>query len=189
MGCDIHLYMEYKNPTNTWSKRWSNFGKRIYVGRNYYMFGLMAGVRGSQNPIAAPRGIPDDIDFYTAEDFYYSIEDTNGYNDDGQRTITLENAQRWGTKIELDDKGVPYRIANPDWHTPSWLTFDELTSALLLADLAYERNMYDNSDPRIKELHQTEAPTFLLEYKALSASMETFENAGYNTRIVFWFDN
>jgi hypothetical protein len=34
--------------------------KRFYGGRNYYLFGILAGVRGGES-ISEPRGVPDDI--------------------------------------------------------------------------------------------------------------------------------
>lgn len=192
MGCDIHLYMEYKNPENTWSKRWDNFGKRISVGRDYYLFGLMAGVRGGAKPIAAPRGIPNDIDYYTAQDYYWFIGDTNETDTDGSRFITLKDAERWGTTIELDDKGNPYRIPDPDLHSASWLTFGEYTSALALAELAYYKDCSpDNPNmiQAVRDLYLKEAHKYLILHKAVAASMSTLENIGYKTRVVFWFDN
>jgi hypothetical protein len=42
MGCDIHAYVESKKPD---SKTWWGFGGRINPGRNYRMFGKLAGVR------------------------------------------------------------------------------------------------------------------------------------------------
>lgn len=63
MGCDIHLYGEVK-INGVW-RHWSNPS----VPRNYKLFGRMAGVRDdSVEPIAAPRGIPDDATFETRFD-------------------------------------------------------------------------------------------------------------------------
>lgn len=36
------------------------YSKEFYNGRNYYLFSILAGVRGDEEPIAYPRGIPED---------------------------------------------------------------------------------------------------------------------------------
>jgi hypothetical protein len=54
MGCDIHLHTEIKiNGT------WHHYTEPR-VPRCYELFGLMAGVRGDNDPIVAPKGFPDD---------------------------------------------------------------------------------------------------------------------------------
>ena len=42
---------------------WSVVNKRFYSGRNYYLFEVLAGVRGDgdSDMISKPRGVPDDI--------------------------------------------------------------------------------------------------------------------------------
>ena len=59
MGCDIHLYIESKTGLGDFG--WESFGGRIDVGRNYELFGLLAGVRGTREALVAPRGLPGDI--------------------------------------------------------------------------------------------------------------------------------
>jgi hypothetical protein len=79
MGCDIHLYVE-KRTDGKWVAQ-GNFerdedgyaqgGDRYYDGRNYDLFAILANVRNGRgfagvktgdgfNPIAEPKGIPDD---------------------------------------------------------------------------------------------------------------------------------
>lgn len=61
MGCDIHLHTEVKIDG-----KWHHYGAPN-VPRSYRLFGLMAGVRNDEvEPIAAPRGLPDDISEVTA---------------------------------------------------------------------------------------------------------------------------
>lgn len=81
MGCDIHMYAEYLGEDR---KTWHPFGPRgpqevydeekdtytvvedvlgrIYSDRNYFLFGILAGVRYSPStpPIAPDRGVPED---------------------------------------------------------------------------------------------------------------------------------
>lgn len=79
MGCDIHLYVE-KRIDGKWVAQgdferdedgWMGGGQSYYDGRNYDLFAILADVRNGRgfagiktgegfNPIAEPRGIPDD---------------------------------------------------------------------------------------------------------------------------------
>lgn len=70
MGTDIHLYVEHYNKE---SKRWDSlslykkssedkfFPVDIYDGRDYELFGLLAGVRSIIAPFVFSRGVPDDM--------------------------------------------------------------------------------------------------------------------------------
>jgi hypothetical protein len=90
MGADIHFYTEIKienewhpiympmpedafktelkrhegyfnNLTNTyWEDYYSKKNYANYSGRNYYLFTFLAGVRGNENPLIEPRGLPED---------------------------------------------------------------------------------------------------------------------------------
>ena len=82
MGCDIHLYTEKKVDTKNGDDVWfccdyfmhdehyvRGYTKEddlshveIYGTRNYVLFGILANVRSDEyNPIAEPRGLPDDV--------------------------------------------------------------------------------------------------------------------------------
>ena len=74
MGCDIHLYIEYKSKKTEfdgYNPGWQSYGNRINPGRNYAMFALMADVRNygdNKLPVLVKRrGMPDDAG-YTATD-------------------------------------------------------------------------------------------------------------------------
>ena len=70
MGCDIYVHLEHYNKE---SKRWENLSlyKKdtdgtfksvdVYDGRDYELFGILAGVRSCSNPFIYPRGLPDDL--------------------------------------------------------------------------------------------------------------------------------
>lgn len=83
MGCDIHLYVEKKQPDGSWQAHgaferdddesgWMSQSEgRLYSGRNYNLFAILADVRNGRGfagiktgegftPISDPRGIPDD---------------------------------------------------------------------------------------------------------------------------------
>ena len=62
MGCDIDLFLEYKNPI---TDEWMPFGYGYFIPRNYEMFAKMAGVRDNgQETIFQPKGFPENISEY-----------------------------------------------------------------------------------------------------------------------------
>lgn len=67
MGCDIHFYVEHK-VDGVWRQEFvpdaddKRYAKYWYSGRNYLLFGLLAGVRNEHvTPLAEPRGLPSDL--------------------------------------------------------------------------------------------------------------------------------
>jgi len=60
MGCDIHAYIEVVHKGDQQREFVDDFG-HIYLGRNYELFSLMAGVRGGLEPVVGPKGIPTNI--------------------------------------------------------------------------------------------------------------------------------
>ena len=157
MGCDIHCYIEYKSPN---TEGWSDFGGRVNPGRNYDLFGKLAGVRRSEvTPVVEPRGLPEDISYAASSDAWIYVSSTGS----GEGCCTQEQAERWvgwGARYRDPEKMF---ISNPDWHTHSWLTTDEYAAAI-----------EGSSEP---------------EYAAILAAMRSFEENGFQARIVFWFDN
>ena len=86
MGCDIHSFAERRNKqTNKWEKVEDAFsldnydkerlkkdkGEHPFDWRSYSMYGFLAGVRNYSccDPIAEPRGIPDDTTDEVREDY------------------------------------------------------------------------------------------------------------------------
>ena len=86
MGCDIHLFTEIKKSINSQDKwvnadnwRYNPYYKEgsddgeemlhvesLYSGRNYELFGILAGVRDPNNDaIDDPRGLPEDVSSVT----------------------------------------------------------------------------------------------------------------------------
>lgn len=115
---------------------WQSFGADIYMPRDYHLFGLLAGVRGQEVPLFPIRGIPDDLSC-EVDDKYY----------------------------RPSSAGIR-KVVDPDWHTPSWLTYEEWVSVLT----------QDIDD-------------VLAQYKAVSDVMKRLEQHGFKTRVIFWFDN
>jgi len=192
MGCDIHCYIEHQTaPGEEWN-RWCGFGGQINPGRDYRLFGHLAGVRDSVEPLVPPRGLPADLDYTTHEDAWYWINhDPAAQDGDGQ--VCWETAQRYmkygretkgsyvpGTITRHIDgvpqepfvqfheaAGRPTHVSHPDWHTHSWLSTGELEEV-------FRRCYPDDADIR---------------WGAILAAMKHFESHGYPARLVFWFDN
>ena len=77
MGCDIHLHVEVKIKD-----KWHHYD-RPDIGRNNFLFNLMAGVRGEgkpEKPISLPKGLPRDISELTAFEADYCKEDWHNHS-------------------------------------------------------------------------------------------------------------
>ena len=78
MGADIWTYVEHYNPK---TKKWEsvnlyqktpngNFEMvNFYTGRNYTLFGKLAGVRGMDEPMVYSRGLPEDLSPEVREEY------------------------------------------------------------------------------------------------------------------------
>lgn len=170
MGCDIHAYIEYNNGL-----RWSAISDQLNLDRNYGLFSALAGVRKGSEKIKhfKLRGVPKDIGFIVESDYTLLVVAGEDTHEEGccteyraERYLESYGSVVWEEKKE-DSKF--YRITNPDWHSPSWLNLKELK-------IAYERYLkYDNLVIPLIE-----------GYIVL---MNKLEELGFQTRIVFWFDN
>jgi hypothetical protein len=88
MGCDIHIRLEKINENGDWipldhyeiredwedqkhyCKTFPFFPVSIYNGRDYELFGLLAGVRSNYpEPIVEPRGIPESANKYIKDEY------------------------------------------------------------------------------------------------------------------------
>lgn len=183
MGCDIHTYVEYAE----WTQRdglpyWSNFTKNG-GSRNYLMFGVLAGVRVPDVQLFSPKGMPEgSMGYGTADDYWLSVApdahpewaDTEGYTDIESATRWVESGYSTG---ERDDNGRLRRVSGPDWHSHSWLT------------LAEHKQAMSHYQSVISEQYPGEDKTVPSEWLAMAAAMQAFEDAGKQTRLIFWFDN
>ncbi|UII80064.1 hypothetical protein [Flagellimonas sp. CMM7] len=169
MGCDIHMYVEYKKK-ETARDYWCGFGKRINPGRNYWMFGILSnGVRSEQEYSFEAKGLPEDMSYASKWDSRCYISEDG----EGEGECTLESALKWresyGCKIYFRNEEA-YACDDPDWHSHSWLTLNEYKNAL---------EIYNNKENAVEEP----------EYEALLSAMEKLAEFNNRVRIVFWFDN
>lgn len=160
MGCDIHAFIEYQDLGSSY---WHSFGRDMGLSRNYCMFGLLAGVRGTDAPVYKLRGVPDDMGFWAKDAYWLYISENSG-----EGMCTPERAKgyaKYGSVYSEDLKS----ISHPDWHSHSWLTVDEFKRVM-----DEYRAMYMQ--------HRA------IEYEATRAAMEELSKHG-PVRLVFWFDN
>lgn len=97
MGCDIHMYVEYRQrmAEHHGSEKWYTWGDRFNPGRNYLLFGALAGVRDDTiTPIAADRGIPEDASWGVD----YANKIYIRQNDDETEGVDLATAQQWAAQ-------------------------------------------------------------------------------------------
>lgn len=215
MGCDIHAHIEYYPESNGSSPVYTHtFATNLDLGRNYTLFSLMAGVRGLCLPVTYPKGLPTSPPVgYVVSYNYYSfvvedLESVAGLKEAAHKNfqnsvITREKAD------ELVSKGTPYYnqektlIANPDYHTPSWLTLGEMLRVrqkYLLEAIEYESDMRGKRRRNALDLIDDCSPEELMahnfgdiEYVPLNATIAAMmileRHTKYRSRLVFWFDS
>lgn len=171
MGCGIHPHIEYTEYEDKDGKPiWWHWGDFFFL-RDYGLFAYMAGVRNYDKvtPVAEPRGVPNDMTFETKDAYTCLVAER-----DDEYALTRVDADGYvargaSTWLTSPDDTYP-RISCPDWHTPSWLNADEFEAAINRA----EQERSGKCNPNVH---------------AALAVMRTFEKAGRQARIVFWFDN
>jgi hypothetical protein len=97
MGCDVHIHQEVKI-----NGQWEHY-RETRLPRDYAVFGKMAGVRGSETPIAEPRGIPEDATRMTRFCCEHDGEDGHTHSWLGAEEI-----------VQLEDF-IKERLGNDKW--------------------------------------------------------------------------
>ena len=171
MGCDIHLFIQYKKKeTTSWR---AHARSALELPRNYRMFGCLArGVRcdipGASNDA---KGIPTDLnDGWTEDELTYVVDEDGP----GDTCVPNAKAEEWvakGSSIWWRGNFLK-RITRPDWHTHSWLTLPEYLEACIL----YCQDTNDIIDLPV-------------EYYVIKKILKAYTKKGYDARVVFWFDN
>lgn len=164
MGCDIHLFIEYRESMR---ERWQALAtSRFCLRQNYSVFAAMAGVRGGPDfkPSFKPRGMPEEVSHLVGLANLLYVADAIKAEGDGE--VSRSVAQKWVndglSRWSNDDQ---YFITHPDWHSHSWLSPDE-----------YQRALEASENP---------SP----DYRAVLAALRSLEQSGCEARVVFWFDN
>jgi len=205
MGCDIHLYIEYKSKKTEfdgYDPGWQSFGGSINPGRNYAMFALMADVRNygdDKLPVLVKRrGMPEDAGYTATDDNRIYISDVPS-----SRYVSMETAKSWvnsGSKFINDKEGNPMWVTDPDAHSHSWLTTSEFESILnkyLELQSVWHKKRVEEHNKMVKEENiQPDSWAYAPpssndepEYQVVLTILKRFEELGYDARVVFWFDN
>lgn len=122
MGCDIHLFLEYRHLNNSWR----NFGGPLNPGRNYNLFAALAGVRGG-GAGAIPKGLPDDIGCVTKYHNEMCVVDKEPLE---ENCISLAVAEKWVASGASKFTHGKSKVTHPDWHSHSWSTVEEFRQAV-----------------------------------------------------------
>lgn len=163
MGCDIHLFIEYRESM---CKRWQALARQFCLHQNHAMFAAMAGVCGGPDfkPSFKPRGLPEEVS-HRAECANRLLV-VDGIKAEGDGEVSRSVAKKWvneGCSRWVNDD--QFYITHPDWHSHSWLSPDEYQRAL--------------------EASESQSP----DYRAVLAALRSLEQSGCEARVVFWFDN
>ena len=185
MGCDIHLYIEAKpriNPNDNYKYPWSSVGFHgEFSSRIYGMFARMANVRSSNKTYKVqfePRGLPKDVNNYSLKDSaFLRVTNDNSLLEQYSNYCSLTMAEQWvnlGVSKWVDETKT--HIFNPDYHSFSWLTTQEL------------RQCFDDC---FKEEDGTYKPySDYSDWLGLVSLCEGIESDGKTEcRVVFYFDN
>lgn len=217
MGCDIHLYVERQRKDGSWTRVPDTKGPRhpYYTsngteeqnkfleepcwdtGRDYLLFGRLAGVRRDVLPIAEPRGIPADISKSVAKQWkdgmgdwhtpsYLSAQELLAAKDEPIQHVTCLSMKEYklylnnGSKIlPEDDKFM--------WGRPRNLKLisnEEMERMISLSAFWDGENYYTNILSPAPEL---ELDPYL--WDSIVPAMLAVEPDPKKIRIVFWFDN
>lgn len=179
MGCDIHTYVE-KKIDGVWTALYGESpydnGKIslegwLYTDRSYRLFAVLAGVRSYNDgiqPIAPPRGFPDDITKEVRNDF------------DGEHTPS------WFTLSEL--------LAF-DWHKPylnkAYTTQEQADRFLTIGQTpgSYRERLYDDMPCLVEWSSPLIHPEHLFITEALYKLKYLSDGKHDDIRFIFWFDN
>jgi hypothetical protein len=201
MGCDIHLFTEIKKSINSQDK-WVNAdnwrynpyyqegndeGERmlniesLYSGRNYTLFGILAGVRDNSNDsIDDPRGLPEDVSEVTKKESdrwdgdghshsWLTLKELKEYQ--GLHPVVKREGFISPEDAELLDEG----IETPD----TWCAY---TSVTTWVKREWEEG-YDVLKPIIDEMDKRVRDEFWVWGNEPKPELDE------KIRIVFWFDN
>jgi len=155
-----------------------------FSDRVYGMFARLADVRNYRKVPSLPkRGFPNDVCNNTLYAYCISVMPDKDYESDEDyysehRRTKSSYADEWirdGCSVVMGTDYMGNRlISDPDWHTPSWCTTEEMKQCI--QDCFYTEEEGWHGD--------------YIEWFGLLGAMEGYEREGlYECRAVFWFDN
>jgi hypothetical protein len=215
MGCDIHAYIEmYNNSSDPFV---DCFAENISIGRDYKLFGLLAGVRSHNTANATPKGIPTSpgLSYMCGHHYYLNVCDMHNQPNThsnpicfhGRRCISTEDAHKVVTEGRAKYVDAQKTIiTDPDWHSATYLCLAEMMQVrkqYLLDNVMYESELSGKKRKALVDFIEAKDPRTLMQYAfpehdslALYASIKTMmaleSGSGENeikTRFVCWFDS
>jgi hypothetical protein len=197
MGCDIHAFIDYDeiHQDGISTFHWGS----IKLERNYWLFSLLAGVRGEREQSLQPKGLPKTMSWQVRREVYLQLIDDADINDNTERCIGKEHAKKHNWKM-VDE----YYCEHPDWHSHSYLSLEELDGVIanymaLSETLPIwieegEQALIDDVHIRTlptgtKLVHRTQKVTMPADLAALRAAMAALKEYGLEPRFIFFFDN
>lgn len=204
MGCDIHLYVEYRKTIKDKPKWYSGDYLMLnpyydvyddeesvytivplYDDRNYDLFAILADVRNycDNKYISLPKGLPKDVTKETAKESFYWGDDGHSHS-----YFTLRELLEFTPEV-IHRKGYISKEAADELDAgvmpTSWCRY---TNA---EDYVY-REWVENSnelEPLIKLLKQRAHELGVVYNWEWKYEPEKALEKSENIRIVFWFDN
>lgn len=211
MGCDIHVAVERKR-NNKWVRVSDKFGPINYyytpgfeneksfrsdknvwdISRHYQLFSILAGVRGSIQPIVSPRGIPDDASLKTKKQFnaWKGAAHTPSYYLLSELLSGKELSYTDDYFLDLEDwelfkkKGIEYCNS-----------YQYINDATLVSNQEMDRiqNMKAMLDDKLYLTKVTVESKYLdvnsIFWNQFVPAMEKLDANPQNVRLIFWFDN
>lgn len=169
MGCDIHAFIEKRYPQDS-----GDYSRSIHfpINRDYFLFGLLAGVRNSNCDYIEPRGLPLDINWFTREQYEEMKMDAH--------------TPSWLTLPELEAI-IPKLEEGRQADKEEFDGFVSHMEEIFANDITLTPEGRKNLDILIKE--DKNKPDRFYWFLATVNCMRFAEANGLKTRLVFWFDN
>ena len=168
MGCDIHLYVEYRNKNRNSPWEESGIVMPNCGDRSYEMFAVMADVRNYNNleRIVPDRGYPMDAAYSTDKAYFCEISE----NELHENPFYHEPI-----RIKKVGKRTLYMREELDYHSANWCTASELEECINFIFKKEENEVWIGN---------------YIEWFVLLGAMKGYEITGeYECRAVYWFDN
>jgi len=189
MGADIHAYVEFFSKSEFATRGslctvTSFCGGEIDFGRNYNLFGLIAGVRSMNSPLFPVRGLPQspDLSYTCAQAYYLTVVDSDLMESHTKTAISRSMVGRWvtkdeATKLVLDNSFYgpksTYRdssktqITDPSWHSATHLTLNELCTIrkqYLIDVIEFESELSRKSKKELLQFVNSKTPKELVSF-------------------------